>query len=151
MEYVSWDDCQEFLRRLNELPSVKASVLIFRLPTEEEWESACRADVTGEYCKLANGTEILERTLGQVAWFGANADHKTHPVGQNEPNAFGLYDMHGNVWEWTQTASGGNCVNRGGSRYSSAESCKSSYRDWRSPDYRDDCLGFRLCAERRTD
>ena len=151
VENVSWDDCQEFLLKLNALPSVKTSGMTFRLPTEEEWEYACRAGATGVYCKLANGTEITKDTLGQVAWFEDNADSKSHPVGQKEPNAFGLYDMHGNVWEWTSTADGEDRVFRGGGWGLSARSCESSFRLRCSPSYRFNCLGFRLCASGRAD
>ena len=151
VENVSWDDCQEFLLKLNALPSVKASGLTFRLPTEEEWEYACRAGATGKFCKLADGTEITEDTLGQVAWFEDNADGKTHPVGQKEPNAFGLYDMHGNVWEWTSTADGEDRVDRGGSWLYSGWNCKASLRDGGSPVYRGNGLGFRLCASGKAD
>ena len=149
VEQVSWNDCQEFLKKLNALSVVKETGLVFRLPTEEEWEYACRAGATGKYCKLADNSEITEETLGQVAWFMDNSGKRTHPVGQKQPNAFGLYDMHGNVWEWTQTADGGFRVFRGGGWSNSAWSCESSDRRRYSPDFRDDSLGFRLCAEKR--
>ena len=151
VEQVSWNDCQEFLKKLNELPSVKKTGLTFRLPTKEEWELACRAGATGAYCLLADGTEITVDTLGQVAWFDDNSDGKTHPVGQKQPNAFGLYDMHGNVQEWTSTAVGENRVNRGGRWDASVWICESSIPDWRSPSSRLDNLGFRLCASGRAD
>ena len=73
VENVSWDDCQAFLEKLNAHPAARASGLVFRLPTEEEWEFACRAGSTNEYCRLADGTEITEATLGRVAWFEENA------------------------------------------------------------------------------
>ena len=163
VERVSWDDCQEFLRKLNALPTVKESGLTFRLPTEEEWEFACRAGATGKYCLLADGIEITEDTLGRIAWFEDNADGKTHPVGQKQPNAFGLYDMHGNVWEWCQEeigtvaswAKGTDCehdrVNRGGSWHDPARYCLSSYRFGYSPSRRHYNRGFRLCASGRAD
>ena len=152
VENVSWYDCQEFLKRLNELPSVKKSGFTFRLPTEEEWEYACRAWAKDDYCKLADGTEITRKTLGEVAWFEDNADKQTHPVGQKEPNAFGLYDMHGNVREWISTANGRLRACRGGSWDNSAMGCESSCRDDSSfPDRRNRDLGFRLCASGRAD
>jgi len=151
LENVSWDACQAFLKTLNGLDVVQKSGLVFRLPEEAEWETACRAGATGKYCKLADGTEITEETLGEVAWFDENSDDTTHPVGRKQPNAFGLYDMHGNVCEWTATAVGGNRVLRGGSWNRSAWYCKSSLRIWYSPSYRSYYLGFRLCASGRAD
>ncbi len=177
VENVSWDDCQAFLEKLNAHPAARASGLVFRLPTEEEWELACRAGSTNAYCRLADGTEITEATLGRVAWYGENASTRPRwlsrflafaerlvdrvhevdwsetlshkPVGRKEPNAFGLYDMHGNVWEWTQTAFGYHRVNRGGSWGLSARNCVSSNRFGLSPDGRSRNLGFRLCATQR--
>ena len=179
VECVSWDDCQAFLAKLNAHPAVASSGLVFRLPTEEEWEFACRAGATGDYCRLADGTEITAATLGRVAWSAENSpirprwlerlldaterlvdrvkevdwsETTTHrPVGRKEPNAFGLCDMHGNVWEWTDTADGEDRVHRGGSWLASARLCESSYRFWFSPDFRDSSLGFRLCASGRAD
>ena len=151
VECVSWDDCQQFLTKLNALPPVKEAGLTFQLPTDEEWEVACRAGATDDYCRLADGTEITEGTLGEVAWFVDNSGYKTHPVGQKKPNAFGLYDMHGNVWEWTSIADGEGRVIRGGSWYDSAGDCESSYRNWYSPSNRDYGIGFRLCASGRAD
>jgi len=163
VENVSWDDCQEFLKLLNSVPSIKASGLTFRLPKDEEWEYACRAGAAGQYCKLETGTEISESTLGQVAWFEDNSNKQTHPVGQKQPNAFGLYDMHGNVWEWCQEEYGQvesfakgkdyehDRVRRGGGWRNSAMFCESSCRYWDSPSYRYDYLGFRLCASVKAD
>ena len=152
--------CERFLEKLNELDAVKSSGLSFRLPTAEEWEYACRAGATGDYCKLDDGTEITEKTLGEVAWFGDNSGKKTHPVGQKKPNAFGLYDMHGNVSEWTDTAvdengvadpNGKARVDRGGGWGGSAKNCMSAHRRWFAPSLRSDLLGFRLCADRGAD
>ena len=94
VEQVSWDDCQASLTKLNAKvrPGGK-----FALPTEAQWEYACRAGSTTRYCF---GDE--ESRLGEYAWYGANSGSKTHPVGEKKPNAWGLHDMHGNVWEWCQ-------------------------------------------------
>ena len=152
VEMVSWDDCQAFLETLNAQPAAKASGLVFRLPEADEWEYACRAGATGWYCKLADGTEITEESLGEVAWFDEKFDTgSTHPVGQKKPNAFGLYDMNGNVFEWTNTADGEDRVNRGGSWFGSVSDCVYSYRFWNSPSSRSIDLGFRLCASGRAD
>ena len=149
VEEVSWVDCQEFLKKLKVLPSVRESGLVFRLPTEKEWEYACRAGSTGDYCKLADGTEITESTVGEVAWYVANSG-KTHPVGQKKPNAFGLYDMHGNVFEWCEDlyqAGYSYRVDRGGSWNCNSGSCTAGCRDDYDPDDRsNDGLGFRLAA-----
>ena len=153
VERVSWDDCQTFLKKLNARDEVRCVGLTFRLPTETEWEHACRAGSTGAYCRSANGTEITSTTLGSIAWFADkfNLWGMTHPVGQKEPNAYGLYDMHGNVWEWTQTVVGEDCVNRGGSWCSSAKNCESSVQGKDSPSFRDNSLGFRLCTTGRAE
>ncbi len=148
VEQVSWDDCQKFLRKINAHPVVKKSGLIFRLPTAEEWEVACRAGSTGEYCRLADETEITKDSLGRVAWFNGS---KTHPVGQKQPNAFGLYDMHGNVEEWTSTAYGRDRVRCGGGWGSPAWYCESSQRSHWLPSHGFLALGFRLCASGKAD
>ena len=150
VEQVSLTDCRRFLERLNEALSESSESLSFRLPSEEEWEFACRAGAEGEYCKLQDGSEIVRASLGRVAWYSANSDGKSHPVGRKEPNAWGLYDMHGNVWEWTETAvDGEKYISRGGSWGCSAGHCGSSDRGWDSPSSRDYYLGFRLCASEK--
>ncbi len=137
VENVSWDDAQEFIRKLNQ----KESGSKYRLPTEAEWEYAARAGSTTEYCF---GDD--EGRLGQYAWYDGNSEKKTHPVGKLLPNAWGLYDMHGNVWEWCQDwySEGSNRVLRGGSWGGSARNCRSAGRGSGTPDYRDDYGGFRL-------
>ena len=147
---VSFDDYHEFLEKLNALPSVKKSGLTFRLSTAEEWELACRAGATGKFCRLADGTEISESTLGQVAWFGEDEyTGSTHPVGQKQPNAFGLYDMHGNVQEAVAGSRQNYYGFRGGWAGDSARDCESSGRGrefyFLFHGGRD--FGFRLCAE----
>jgi formylglycine-generating enzyme required for sulfatase activity len=85
VENISWSDAKEFCEKLSQMTD-KA----YRLPSEAEWEYGCRAGTTGD--RAGN--------LDAIAWYNNNSDGKTHPVGQKQPNAFGLYDMRGNVWEW---------------------------------------------------
>ena len=100
---VSVSDIEKFLSWLNNLPEVKFYGVKYRLPTAEEWEYACLAGGTNGFCRLADGTQITPETLGEVAWFAGNSGNKPHPVCKKKPNAFGLYDMHGNVAEFTST------------------------------------------------
>ncbi len=92
VENVSWDDIQQYIHKLNARSGQQ-----YRLPSEAQWEYAARAGSTG---KWSFGSD--DGQLGEYAWYGANSGSGTHRVGQKQPNAFGLYDMHGNVWEWTQ-------------------------------------------------
>lgn len=166
VERVSWLDCQEFLKKLNDLPEVKQSGLIFRLPTTSEWKFACEAGSIGfgVFCKLGDGTEITIETVDRVAWRWNNSGGYPHPVGQKEPNAFGLYDMYGNVCEWCQDELGEGeydefyYENEYGveisfktdehSRYFIGDDYKTLSNDgWAPPNLRSHLIGFRLCAD----
>ena len=143
VENVSWEDCQQFLARLN-----AQGLGTFRLPTEAEWEYACRAGGAGE----------PQGDPGARAWHAGNSAGTTHPVGQKQPNAFGLHDMNGNVWQWCQDwggaypggpetdpqgpPSGPGRVNRGGSWHDPAVPAHA--RDWNGPDLRCGNVGFRV-------
>ncbi|MFW6159159.1 MAG: SUMF1/EgtB/PvdO family nonheme iron enzyme, partial [Planctomycetota bacterium] len=153
VENVSWDDCQRFLKKLNAM--VKGARC--GLPTEAEWEYACRAGSKGAYCFGED-----EKATGDYAWHNGNSDETPHAVGQKKPNAWGLYDMHGNVWEWCQDPygqsyyetspeadprgppEGGSHVMRGGSWKSDPEDCRSAERHRRSPTHAADNLGLRV-------
>ncbi len=155
VDQVSWHDAVEFCKRLSELPEEKKAGRVYRLPTEAEWEHACRAGR-----KRAYSFGESSQSLGYYAWFFKNSDHRTHPVGQKKPNAWGLYDMHGNVWEWCSDwygqypkgavsdpagpKEGSYRVYRGGSWNLVAAYCRSAFRYWFSPDYRNVFLGLRV-------
>jgi formylglycine-generating enzyme required for sulfatase activity len=130
----------------------------YRLPTEAEWEWACRAGTTTAY---SFGDD--PRDLGRYAWFGEDfAAGSTHPVGRKEPNPWGLHDVHGNVWEWVEDrfgeryyaesppvdphgpATGSARVVRGGSWHQTATNWRSAFRRQYEPDYRGISIGFRL-------
>jgi formylglycine-generating enzyme required for sulfatase activity len=154
VEEVSWDDAQNFINKLNE----SNDGFRYRLPTEAEWEYACRAGTTGDYAG----------NLSEMAWYDENSGNKTHAVGGKQSNAWGLADMHGNVYEWCQDwyhatyygaptdgsawLSGGELkyrVVRGGSWHSSTQ-LRSAFRGNFTPDFRDSWHGFRLVAVVRT-
>jgi len=157
VEQVSWADAVEFCRKLSALTAEKAAGCEYRLPTEAEWEYACRAEATTMYA-FGNGT----KRLGDYGWFDDNSDASTHPVGEKKPNAWGLYDMHGNVWEWCQDrygaymnprglatdpagpTSGSFRVSRGGSWNYGAKYCRSASRNGNAPEVRISTLGFRV-------
>ena len=93
VESVSWNDCQIFLGKLNAKTGEQQGKFV--LPTEAQWEFACRAGNTTDYERLAHAALLRE-----CGWYDLNSGGKTHPVGEKKPNAWGFYDMHGNVWEW---------------------------------------------------
>lgn len=126
--YISWNDCQELLKRLNSLEGGN----IYRLPTDVEWEHGCRAGSTTKYCFGDDAGQ-----LGDYAWYAENAfgvgEKYAHQVGQKKPNTWGLYDMHGNVWEWTSSAAdnavdGSRHVSHGGALNTPAGRCLYRYR-----------------------
>jgi formylglycine-generating enzyme required for sulfatase activity/tRNA A-37 threonylcarbamoyl transferase component Bud32 len=152
VETVSWNDCQKFITRLN----ARQDGYVYRLPSEAEWEYACRAGTTGEYAG----------ELDEMAWYWENSGSKTHPVGEKNANAWGLHDMHGNVWEWCQdgwhenyngaptdgrareTGSDNFRILRGGSWNFVANYCRSALRNYVTPALRSNGYGFRLVAAR---
>jgi formylglycine-generating enzyme required for sulfatase activity len=156
VEQVSWDNVQEFIMKLNE----KEGTDKYRLPSEAEWEYACRAGTTTRY---SFGDD--ESELDDYAWYARNSDYKAYPVGQKKPNSWGLYDMHGNVWEWVQdkwhdsydgaptdgsvweSGDGADRVFCGGSWDGGAGHCRSAARFHDDPSDRDRGLGFRLLQE----
>ena len=170
VEQVSWEDCQGFCERLGRtVPG-----LDFRLPTEAEWEYACRAGTTsafndGSECTRPDGKDLA---LDRLGWHGEGfGEGETHPVREKQPNTWGLYDMHGNVWEWCEDAAEVQLdpyrvvtdtytddavdpvcrdrawrVVRGGSYWNLARNCRSASRYAFEPGYRDRYLGFRLAS-----
>ena len=175
VQNVSWSDAVAYLNKLTELES---EVLValgeaaltgcyvgsgedvtwvagctgYRLPAEAEWEYAARAGTTTRW-----SFGDVEAELGEHAWFDGNAENKAHTVGTRKANPWGLYDLHGNVWEWVWDAydsyksdkvvnsTGSHRALRGGSFYSSPGDLRSANRDWFTPVYRYWSFGFR-CA-----
>ena len=155
VEQVFWSDAMEFCRKLTERERSAGRLpegYEYTLPTEAQWEYACRAGTTGQYGGDGN--------LDDMGWYRQNSGNTTHPVGQKQANAWGLYDMHGNVWEWcldwygnypggsvrdpTGPASGTGRVGRGGGWGSYAIGCRSAFRSGGVSGYRFNGLGFRL-------
>ena len=156
VEQVSWDDCQQFCTALSQL-----SGLAIRLPTEGEWEYACRA---GTATRFSFGDDMAD--LGSYGWYANNSSARTHDVAGKLPNAWGLYDVHGNVWEFCSDrysdsyygerpdpdtdpsgpASGTGRTVRGGAWGNNAGSCRSAYRWWFYSDFSHDRAGIRVAA-----
>jgi formylglycine-generating enzyme required for sulfatase activity len=157
IEMVSWNEAVKFCTKL-----AQSEGKLYRLPTEAEWEYACRAGSAGKYCF---GDD--DNRLKGYAWYSGNSGGKTHPVGEKTKNAFGLYDMHGNVLEWCQDwyasdwyskaseekrwndsyGDKNRRVIRGGSYSSGPAGCRSASRDYLAPDIRIYNVGFRLVLE----
>ena len=146
VEQVSWEDCQAFLKKLQSEIRNPKSEFSFALPTEAQWEYACRAGAQTRFCF---GDDLDYKELPDYAWFNANSGSKTHPVGEKKPDAWGLYDTSGNVWEWCEDwygaypasevkdpsgpTSGGHRVLRGGSWCYDGHYCRSASRIIRAP------------------
>ena len=166
VEQVSWNDCEVWLRELNAIEEGQLPWNFeYRLPTEGEWEFACRAGTTTRFhCGDS------DHPLTDYAWYSGNSRSQTHPVGEKKPNGWGLYDLHGNVWEWchdwygplnggrggtvtdpTGPIFGTKRVMRGGSFGVAAARCRSAYRVWNEPRYRDYTLGFRVALGESSD
>ena len=153
VEWVSWEEAQVFIEELNALEGVD----VYRLPTEAEWEYAARGGTQTAYSFGAGAGRL--RLYG---WCAVNSGQRPHPVGEKRPNDFGLFDMHGNVWEWVADwyandfssdpvtdPSGPSTsttvrVYRGGSWYNPSHRCRSAVRNGITPDYRFRFLGFRV-------
>ncbi|MCE9561435.1 MAG: SUMF1/EgtB/PvdO family nonheme iron enzyme [Planctomycetes bacterium] len=152
VEQVLWEESRKFCRQMTRQLKGRAEV---RLPTQAQWEYACKAGSTSDY-NIGDGEESLQK----AGWYEGNSGKETHPVGQLAPNAWGIHDMHGNIWEWCldwyaeysaedQTDPGGpetgsDRVFRGGGWGDSAKFCRSTYRSWFDPAVRYDALGFRI-------
>ena len=156
VEEEIWEEAVAFCEKLSALPAEKAAGRVYRLPTEAEWEYACRAGTTTAY---SFGDD--ESQMGDFAWYDGNANSTTHPVGQKKPNPWGLYDMYGNVSEWCSdwysapyssepvsdpqgATTGSFHVYRGGGWFNVAEDCRSAHRDDYDPSFRFYILGFRV-------
>jgi len=155
VENVSWHDAVEFCKKLSELPEEKKAGRVYRLPTEAQWEYACRAG-----SKMAYSFDDEEGLLPEYGWFNRNSSNRTHTVGLLEPNAWGLYDLHGNVWEWcsdwygdypkgavsdpTGAREGSDRVLRGGSWYDEAASGRAAVRGRGNPSICSLNIGFRV-------
>jgi formylglycine-generating enzyme required for sulfatase activity len=175
VETVSWDDVQSFIQKLNRKSDSANPRLRFRLPTEAEWEYAARAGTTTPFACQESSSSLnqkkdskwalnqlsgLDSCMGAYAWYNRNSDKTTHPVAQKKANPWGLYDMHGNVWEWVQDwygdypeedvidpagPRGGNArVRRGGGWDQFWHNCESANRSNPILGYRSGNLGFRL-------
>ena len=163
VETVSYKDALAFCKKLSDLPAEKAAGRKYRLPTEAEWEYCCRAGTSTPF-HFGNELNGTQANCDGNNPYGTTKKgpylEKTSPVGSYPANAWGLYDMHGNVWEWCQDRYdsspkqsvtdprgpevGSICVSRGGSWYNEAAGCRSANRYWYDPSIRNSGVGFRL-------
>ncbi|MFW5759522.1 MAG: formylglycine-generating enzyme family protein [Cyclobacteriaceae bacterium] len=155
VDWVSWQDCQNFIEKLNEY-----DLGIFRLPTEAEWEYACRAGTNTRYYW---GDDYKDNIVYDHAWAFSRAEGKSHEVGKKKPNAWGLYDMSGNVWEWCSDwrgpynpadtldpvgpPDGTKKIYRGGSWFNKPSTLRSANRHGHEPDVKGTNAGLRLVLE----
>lgn len=155
IESVNWENAMEFCQKLTEMERKEGMLpegYSYTLPSEAQWENACRAGSEGSYAG----------NLNEMAWYSDNSEGKVHPVATKMPNRWGFYDMHGNVWEWckewyTQTydekelrdprgsVDGSDCVARGGGWGSRESHCRSSNRSRSRPADKNQFMGFRAC------
>lgn len=136
VESVSWYEAVAFCERLSDSLGLTGSAR-YRLPTEAEWEWAA-----------SGGGGEDQRVTAKTGWYADNSGGRTHPVGEKVPNAFGIYDTLGNVWEWIQSKWGSDRVIRGGSWCSIPAHARVARRCWYAPDDRDQYLGFRLAKNK---
>ncbi len=166
VENVSWADASEFCRKLSQMPEEKAAGRSYRLPSEAQWEYACRAGSTGRFGFSSSSSGISresdEKKLSDYGWFNGNSGKMSHAVGGKQPNAWGLYDMHGNVWQWCQDwcdngyyaasatddptgpAEGSLRAHRGGAWDNFAGCSRSAFHVGQPPGFRCNALGFRV-------
>jgi eukaryotic-like serine/threonine-protein kinase len=161
VDSVSWDDCMEFLHNLSKMTGKH-----WRMPTEAEWEYACRA---GTVSALNSGKDLTDDyecpNMNEVGWYGRNSNKTLHPVGQKEPNVWGLYDMHGSLYEWCSDGyspyadkavtdpnisaadSKGVFVLRGGCWLIGARGCRSANRGFGHSEDRHEIYGLRVAVD----
>lgn len=160
VESVNWEQASKFCDKLTTLAAEQASHAVYRLPTEAEWEYACRAGTSTDWYGTDGELGLLEQ-----AWFAGNAKDRLHSVAQKASNAWGLYDMHGNVSEWTQDwlgtgyyatspredptgiEQGSNRVYRGGNYSNEAAFCRAAFRGGHIPNEDMISLGFRVVRQ----
>ena len=158
VEKVSWEDADEFCRKLSAIPAEQSAGRVYRLPREDEWEFACRAGTETTY-SFGNDTSLADKYV----WYKANSGGQTHPVAQKLPNSWGLYDMHGNIFEWCEIEPAGDHrfldvdskglyeswgqVYRGGAWINREDRVRSASRSVYKPTFRYHYMGFRVALD----